>query len=112
MGDSRTSWVNLKVTAAQRDEWHRLAELQGLSLSDLIRQRMGDPALAEPRRRARRADPALVAAVARVGNNLNQVAKWANAYGPRASVVEVLAVLAAIDRRLRALIEESDRGRD
>ena len=41
--------------------------------------------------------------VARIGNNLNQIARWANANKAAAEAVEVVAHLIAIERALMAL---------
>ena len=70
----------------------------GVPLSDLLRHSMARtrtwtaPAVAVERERT--------VQVARIGNNLNQVARWANAYAP---AVEVIAHLIAIERALLAL---------
>ena len=41
--------------------------------------------------------------IARIGNNLNQLARWANTHKAAAEAVEVVAQLAAIERELAAL---------
>ena len=41
--------------------------------------------------------------VARIGNNLNQLARWANTYAERAEAVEVIAHLVAIERAVAEL---------
>ena len=38
--------------------------------------------------------------LARIGSNLNQIARWANTYRENAEAVEVIAHLAAIERAL------------
>ena len=42
--------------------------------------------------------------VARIGSNLNQIARWANTYASEADVVEVVAHLAAIERTLAYVV--------
>lgn len=106
MADPELVFVRLKVPLATRQAWQQQAADQGMTLSDLIRQRMGDQPVAEPKRRAaRRADPQLIAAVHRVGNNVNQIARWCNAHGPAAGRDQVLSVLLVIERELRALLK-------
>ena len=51
----------------------------------------------EPRRAAQRER---VREIARIGSNLNQIARWANTYKDAAEAVEVVAHLAAIERTL------------
>ena len=46
---------------------------------------------------------ARVREIARIGNNLNQIARWANTYKDAAEAVEVVAHLAAIEREIGEL---------
>ncbi len=41
--------------------------------------------------------------VSRIGNNLNQIARWANIHKGAAEAVEIVARLVAIERALQAL---------
>ena len=41
--------------------------------------------------------------VARIGSNLNQLARWANTYGEGAEAVEIIAHLVAIERAIAEL---------
>ncbi|MBC7201820.1 MAG: plasmid mobilization relaxosome protein MobC [Pseudomonas balearica] len=50
--------------------------------------------------KAPEADPALLAALARAGNNLNQIGRWANTYKSNADAVQVLAALVGIEQIL------------
>ncbi|NOG58868.1 MAG: plasmid mobilization relaxosome protein MobC [Proteobacteria bacterium] len=43
--------------------------------------------------------------VARIGNNLNQIGRWANTYKNTASTIEVVSQLIAIERELKRLID-------
>ena len=102
---TRAATVRLRLKPAEQADWQAQAEAEALTLSDLIRKRMGSarPTGIEPkrqRRMGRKADPALLAALGRVGNNLNQVAKWANTYKTDAEARQVLAVLVSIERIL------------
>ena len=102
---TRAATVRLRLKPAEQADWQAQAEAEALTLSDLIRKRMGSarPTGIEPkrqRRTGRKADPALLAALGRVGNNLNQVAKWANTYKTDAETRQVLAALVSIERIL------------
>ena len=91
----------------------RVAEQE---LADL-RERCDRPQLAEWLRdlglgqRKRRpvpvADPALLRQLAGIGNNLNQLARWANGRKP-IETIEVAAALTAIARELEALRAHQD----
>ena len=50
--------------------------------------------------------------LARIGNNLNQIARWANTHKGAAEAVEVLARLVAIERALTALARFESPDRD
>ena len=73
-----------------RAEWHAKARSAGLALSDLVRRSVGRV----------RTWTAAHAEVARIGNNLNQIARWANTHK---GTVEVIGHLIAIERALSAL---------
>ena len=100
----RDKWVHVKVSESERSEWQRLAQVQGASVADLVRAAVGGVALsnrqAPERRPVKRVDPELIRELGRIGNNLNQVARWANYYKADADAEQVLAVLLAIERDL------------
>lgn len=101
---TRSAWVHVKVRPEERAEWKAQAKAVRLTLADLMRRRMGqaEPVGRDPirRRASRRADPALLTALGRIGTNLNQVAKWANTHKRGADAVQVLAALASIEQML------------
>jgi hypothetical protein len=101
---NRDKWVKVKVWQHERDAWYRAADVEGLSLADLIRQRMGDARLSLERKPkpvpVKRVDPELIRQIARVGANVNQVARWANLYKSEADAEQVLFALLKIERDL------------
>lgn len=99
--DKRTATVRARVTPAELAAWRTKAAAAGASPSELLRQAMArvrtwtaTPAAAE-RERTRQ--------LARIGNNLNQIARWANTHKGAAEAVEVIAGLLAIERALAPL---------
>ena len=77
-----------------------------MTLADLIRRGVGRATVGRSistRRPARRADPALIAAVARVSNNLNQIARWVNLNKSAASATQVITELIAIENDVALL---------
>jgi len=97
----RAVWVKVRATEAERAEWHAKARSAGLTLSDLVRRSIGrvrtwTVAHAEVERERTRE-------LARLGNNLNQIARWANTHKEAIEAAEVIGHLVAIDRRLRTL---------
>lgn len=104
---TRDKWVHIKVSNDERQAWQSQAEAEGITVADLIRSRLATTTVGrEPRRKraARRADPALLAAVGRIGNNLNQLAAWANTYKRQAEVIPVIAALVALERAVREVV--------
>lgn len=97
-------WVHVKVTDQERGRWQKMAASQGVTLADLIRSSLTSAQVGISPKRQRRvhtpADPALIAAIAKAGNNLNQLARWANTYKSGADSVQVLSALAVLDRHL------------
>ena len=104
---SRTAWVHLKATPEERAQWQAAAADEDVTLADLIRARLTAKEVGRrPRRRiaAKTTDPALLAGIARAGNNLNQLARWANSYKGTADAFQVLTALAAIERQLSSFL--------
>ena len=106
MGAGRAVWVKIRASEAERAEWHGKARSVGLSLSDLVRRSVGrvrtwTVAHAELERKRTRE-------LARIGSNLNQIARWANIHKENAEVVEVVAHLVAIERALDTLTVEGE----
>ncbi len=101
MADRRTVRVHVRVSPAELADWRAKSAAVGVPLSDLLRQAMARTrtwtaaAAAIERERTRQ--------VARIGNNLNQLARWANTHASEIEAVEVVARLVAVERSLLAL---------
>ena len=102
-GAGRDVWVKIRASEAERAEWHAKARTAGLTLSDLVRRSVGRArpwtvAHADVERERTREQ-------ARIGANLNQIARWANTFKANAEAVEIVAHLVAIERALTALAD-------
>ena len=101
MAERRTVVVAARVTRAERAAWKEKAAAAGVSPSALLRLAMARtqtwtaPALAVERERSRQ--------IARIGNNLNQLARWANTHASPIEAVRVTDRLLAVERSLLAL---------
>lgn len=91
--ESRTAWIKLRVTPAEKETIMAKAQAQGQTVTDFFRQRALDYRL-----RQTPLEKEHVRQVARAGANLNQLARWANTYKSRAEAIQVLAVLLSIER--------------
>lgn len=101
----RAEIVKLRLRPDEADAWRDEASELGTTLSNLIRSRMGvaQRSRNKPLRKrgpVAKADPQLIAALARVGNNLNQIARWANTHKGMADANQVNQHLIAIERIL------------
>ena len=99
MASRRTGQIHLRASPAELADWRAKAAAVGVPLSDLLRQAMArtwTAATAEAERERTRQ-------VARIGSNLNQLARWANRHASAVEAVEVIANLVAFERELRKL---------
>jgi hypothetical protein len=93
--------LTIRVSPQEKLAWQEKAAYSGIPLSSLIRQAMsktntwtaGDRSLIQEQTRQ----------ISRIGNNLNQIAKWANTYKSTASALEVIESLRAIEYALNQL---------
>ena len=93
--------VAARVTPEEHAAWQAKAAAAGASPSRLLRQAMArtrtwTAAAAEVERERTRQ-------IARVGNNLNQIARWANPYATPIDAVEIIANLVYISQALDKL---------
>ena len=99
-----------RVTPAEHAAWREKAAAAGVSPSELLRRAMAQtrtwtaPARAIECERTRQ--------IARIGNNLNQLARWANTHKSTAEAVTVLANLLSFERSLLAVARLDGDGRD
>ena len=99
-----------RCTAAEKAALRQKVEAAGVPVATLLREALGRTD-ARRRKPAPRVDPALVLAVARIGGNLNQIARWLNrahAAGltPTIDAVEVVRRLLSVERQLAQLLAQ------
>ncbi len=110
MADRRTVVVAARVTRAEHAAWKDKAAAAGVSPSALLRLAMARtrtwtaPALAVERERSRQ--------IARIGSNLNQLARWANTHTSAVEAVAVIANLVSFERSLLSLAYLDGEGGD
>ena len=93
--------IEIRTTPEEKRHWQEIAENKGVSLSELVRSSLGGLRLRK-RREAPKVAPELLRELARIGNNLNQLARAANRREP-VTATALLARLIEIDRELAAL---------
>jgi len=102
----RTKPIAVRLTDEEKLDWDLKAHAAGLSISELVRQAMsrvrihhiGDRMTQIERTRQ----------IAKIGNNLNQIARWINRYKTTADTVEVVTHLIAIEQALLAFNSTKD----
>lgn len=94
--ETRTALVKLRVTPAEKAAIAAKAEAHGQTVTDFIRQRALDYRL-----RQTPLEKEHVRQLARIGANLNQLARWVNIHKSRAEAIDVLVALASLERELR-----------
>ena len=102
--------IEIRTTVEEKRHWQEIAENKGVSLSELVRSSLGGLRLRK-RREAPRVAPELLRELARIGNNLNQIAHAANRQQPLESVA-LLIRLVEIDRELAAIRAAHERPAD
>ena len=110
-----TAVVSARLPAALAAEWRAAAAQSGLLMSDWLRQVVGRDAVRivdyrrpQPRRRFSPADPALLLALARIGNNVNQIARLMHEHSlgaQRIDALRCLQVLVEIQRDLATVAQ-------
>ncbi|WP_291325353.1 MobC family plasmid mobilization relaxosome protein [Desulfovibrio sp. UCD-KL4C] len=98
MSAKRSEWINLRVTPEEKKNVASKAEARGMSTCDFVRQKLGKPRVRKTRREREK-----LLHIARIGNNLNQLARWANTYKSNADSILILAELAAVEKELKCI---------
>ena len=91
----------IRVHPEERDLLKLNAGVHGLSVSDYVRQTCLGLRLRRTPEEKRR-----IRELARIGSNLNQIARWANTYQDSLEAVEVLAALARIENQIENFASE------
>ena len=91
--ERRERILRVRATSEEIERWKAMAQASSMPLSELVRQSIGRARAWSPDRAAIERDRTLQ--LARIGSNLNQVARWANARKSAADAVRVTAALVA-----------------
>ncbi|WP_432734828.1 plasmid mobilization protein [Maridesulfovibrio sp. FT414] len=98
MSSARTEWLNVRVTPEEKKSVTEEAAANGMTNGDFIRLLLGKRRVRKSRREREK-----MLHLARIGNNINQLARWANTYKSNADSVLILAELVAIERELKCI---------
>ena len=93
--ERRSAWIKMRVTPDEKKLIESKASAQGQTVTDFLRQRALDFRLRQSPLEKER-----IRQLARIGSNMNQIARWANTYKKRAEAVEVITRLILLEREL------------
>jgi len=82
--------LSVRLSTEEWDSLRRQADESGMVLSDFVRVRLRVRAVEKKKKEYRE----VAIQIARVGNNLNQVAKWVNTYKSAADTADAIRLLA------------------
>ena len=108
---NKTNHIGIRATDAEKLDWELIAHTEGLKVSQLARDLLNnysngggsDLRSASNKVELARGRREFIRQVARIGNNLNQIARWANTYKGAAEATQIIASLARIESALLEL---------
>ncbi len=92
----RDQWIKIRVSIEEKKSFEQKASESGMTMADLIRQR-----LLTFRIRKTAHEQERIRMLARVGNNINQLARWANSHKSGLEAIQIIMRLDAILQELR-----------
>jgi hypothetical protein len=92
--------LKIRVTAEEREVIKATAAEAGLTVSDYTRQR-----LAHHRVRQTAAERDTARQLARIGTNINQIARWANTYASGLQAIDIIMRLDELQADIRKFTE-------
>ena len=101
--ERRTKWLKVRLTPTENTNLVRISEAAGVSRSALVRDHIGKVVIVN-----REDERARVREIARIGSNLNQLARWANTYKRAAEALPILRALRTIQADVLALRSVDD----
>ncbi|OEU70305.1 MAG: hypothetical protein BA863_08800 [Desulfovibrio sp. S3730MH75] len=94
----KTKHLSLRVSPQDKESILALADECGMSLADFVRVRLG-----QTRVRRTKIEREKLLHLACIGNNLNQLARWANTYKSSADSLLIISELTEIERELKCI---------
>ena len=98
---NKTNHIGIRATDSEKLDWELKAHSCGLKTSQLARALLNKYSNSYVDDKKSRQE--FLRQVARIGNNLNQIARWTNTYKGAAEATQVIASLARIESALLAL---------
>jgi len=100
--------LTVRTTPEQMEQWKKIAEQNNMTLSELVIARLDNTeicnSMAEKQKNESRKK--LLYEIAKIGNNLNQIARSVNIAVKKDEQIQVLETLAKIEKDLNKLVEK------
>jgi hypothetical protein len=90
--------LKVRLTADEFADIQARAKVDGTTVSDLVRRR-----LLNYRHRRNESDRQILLHLARIGGNINQLARWANTYKGQFETIEIIVRLGALQAEIKTL---------
>ena len=97
---TRSCLLKIRVSPEERDAVRARADDAGLTVSDYIRMR-----LSHHRVRQTAAERDTLTHLARIGSNINQIARWANTHANQIEALEIIMRLESLQSDVRKITE-------
>ncbi|WP_419783109.1 plasmid mobilization protein [Maridesulfovibrio sp.] len=94
----KTEKLSMRVSSKDKELILAMAAESGMSMADFVRVRLG-----QTRVRRSKIEREKLLHLARIGNNLNQIARWANTHKSSADALLILAELTSIEQELKCI---------
>jgi hypothetical protein len=101
MAEKLNTSLKIRLSQPEKLSWQEKAVRAGIPLSTLIREAMSRTRTWTASDRSSLQEQ--TRQISRIGNNLNQIAKWANTYKSTAEAIEIIEALRAIEHALTQL---------
>lgn len=96
---AKTVFIKVRVTKEEREFLKNKSDTLGKSMSDLIRMSFDDKKYIFVENKKQNGD--IVKQLAKIGNNLNQIARWANTEKSNADAVQIIAHLKCLEEAVK-----------
>jgi len=96
--EKRTKWIKVRVTETEKLIIDEKAQTAGVSVAKLIRE-----SLCRVRTwtiKDKETERERIREIARIGQNLNQIARWCNLHKSEIDTVQILSALVSIERKI------------
>ncbi len=105
----KKAFLQIRVSADQRDQIKEKARAMNTTVTDLILKSIDRVRPVRPQAKSApeviALEQARIRELAKIGNNLNQIARWCNTYKTSGEASEVLKHLVAIEHEIKAALD-------